>query len=136
MKKETKKILFIYIPLYIAIIITSLFFLIFKMYTISYIFFIPSLFLFPIFLTFYKLPKKTNKHQMHLILSIILRYIFIFLSLFIPAIMWFYLPNGKDSTNALFLLVPFFEIFIDYFIIFIWFVFDNKHKPEEEKNEF
>lgn len=136
MKKETKKILLIYIPLYTAIAITSLIFLILKMYTLSYIFFIPCLFLFPIFLTFYKLPKKTNRHPMSLILSIILRYVLIFLAIFTPAIMWFYLPNGKDSVNALFLLVPFIEIFTDYLIIFVWFVFDNKGKLRKKNNEF
>lgn len=134
MKSNKKLYLSIFLPLYSIIGITSLVFLCLQRYGVAIFFAFPLLFLFPIFLTFVKIPKEMDKHIFLLVLSFLLRYLFVACAIVIPTLLWNYLPSLKETTNSFFVLVPFLEVFFVYNIVIVLYVLDSK-KEIQRMNE-
>ena len=106
MNKQTKILIFIFSLLYVGIFIPSIVFLCLGMYGEMMFFVLPSIFLVPIFLSFYKIPKKTNRHPFLLFLSFLLRYLLDIAAIVLPSLLWFLIPELKESVSNIFNLVP------------------------------
>ncbi len=129
---KKKKILFlIFSLLYLGIIVPSIVFLCMGKYGEAMFFLLPSIFLIPIFLSFYKIPQKTNRHPFLLFLTFLLRYLLDIVAIVLPSLLWFLIPELKESVSNIFNLVPFFEVFLVYNIVIVFFIFDSKAQAHE-----
>lgn len=136
MNKTKKVIRFTFISLYIIIAISAITLLTMKYYGIAILISVPSVFLIPIYLTFHKIPKKTNQHVFFLVISIISRYLLAIIAMLTPALIWYYIPTIKENTNAIFLLLPFIEIIFIYTIVIVQNIIESKPiKDKESKHE-
>ncbi len=131
MNKQTKILILIFSLLYLGILIPSIIFLCLGKYGEMMFFLLPSLFLVPIFLSFYKIPKKTNRHPFLLFLSFFLRYLLDILAIVLPSLLWFLVPELKESVSNFFNLVPFFEVFLVYNIVIVFYIVDSKTQAEK-----
>lgn len=135
--KKHKYIPFILLTiLYIGVFVTSIVFLFLKQFGNAIFFSIPLFFLFPVFLTFYKVPKNPNKHIFLFILTILIRYLCDVALILIPTLIWYYIPQIKENTSSLMVLVPFLELFVVYNITIIFYIVDSKQEIQRmNKNE-
>ncbi len=131
MNKQTKILILIFSLLYAGIFIPSVIFLCLSMYGEMMFFLFPSVFLVPIFLTFYKIPKKTNRHPFLLFLSFLLRYLLDIAAIVLPSLLWFLIPELNESVSNIFNLVPFFEVFLVYNIVIVFYIIDSKTQAYE-----
>lgn len=135
MKPRKKGILITFILYYLALWISTITLLFLHHEGIAMLLGLPTFFLLPIYLTFSHVPERTDRHRFFLIMSILLRYLLITLALLIPALLWYYLPDIKAKTNAIFLLLPFFEVFIVYNIVNVENILDAKQIKDKEKKK-
>lgn len=134
MKNSKKIIRYIFITIYGIIFLSCLILCCLNLLSYALLLIIPSIFLIPIFLTFYKIPERTNRHSGKLILLIVLRYFLDALAMAIPALVWYFIPSIKESVSAVFLLTPFFQVFLIYIIIIVLSILETKpSKKNDEK---
>lgn len=125
MKKHSKTFILFSI-IYFIILICVIVFLCLKQYGVSILIGAPSLFLIPIYLSFKKIPERTNKHIFTLIVLIIGRYFLALIAMLLPTLLWYYIPTIKEQTNSLLLLIPFIEVIFVYNIVIVENIFDSK----------
>ena len=135
MTKEKRNLIIVFSTIYILITGTCIGFLIAGLYGHILFFGFPLFFIYPIFLTFYKVPKRINYHVAKFIFQIILRYLMIGVAIAIPALIRFFVPWIQETVNALFLLVPFFEVILVYIIIMILFIIKSKQEVNNTKDK-
>ena len=135
MTTEKKSLIIVFSTIYILILGACIGLLIAGLYGHILFFGFPALFLIPIFLTFYKAPKKTNYHVGMFIFQILVRYLMIGVAIAIPALIRYFVPAIQESVNALFLLVPFFEVILVYIIIMILFIIKSKQEANKVKDK-
>jgi hypothetical protein len=119
---------FIFAVIYTIILALVIVFLCLGKWGISMLCGVPSVFLIPIFLTFYKIPEKTNKHSFLLVMLTITRYLLSLIGILLPAVLWYFIPVLKESANAFLLLVPFVEIILVYNIVAIMSIVESKRQ--------
>ena len=134
MKTKTDKTALIgFILLYTSIVIVTIVFLCLKNYGGAIFAFLPSFFLYPIYLTFTKTPKRADLSLGLLILLILLRAVLVALAFIIPLLMWYFLDVIRAQTSLLFLLFPLFEVFFIYNIVVV--VYIRKDKKTNKKKD-
>ena len=127
MKKRNSLYLIITLScLFLMIGLTTIIFLCIGKYGESLFFIIPAIFLFPMFLTFYKTPENANYHVFKLIVLYVSRFLLAILAILIPALIWYFIPNLKENVASFYLLFPFFEVFLLYNITAVYFMIDSK----------
>ena len=85
MTNQKRNLVILFSSLYAAIIIAVIVLCSLNLFGYALLMGVPAPFLLPIFLSFYKIPKKTNRHAFLLVLSIIGRYVLDILAILIPA---------------------------------------------------
>lgn len=126
MNKQKRNLIITFSSLYMVLLIAVIVLCCLKLFGYAILTIVPAPFLIPIFLTFYKVPKKTNRHAFLLILSIIGRYLLDTLAILIPALLWYYIPYLKENVASIFLLIPFFEVIFIYNIVAVLYIIQSK----------
>lgn len=126
MTNQKRNLIILFSSLYAAIIIAVIVLCSLNLFGYALLTGVPAPFLLPIFLSFYKIPKKTNRHVFLLVLSIIGRYVLDILAILIPALLWYYIPYLKENVSAIFLLIPFFEVIFIYNIVVVLYIIQSK----------
>ena len=124
--KKHPLLISIFIGIYVIIVTLVIVFLCLGKYGISMLCGVPSLFLVPIYLTFEKIPEKTDRHAAILILLIIARYLFAIIAILLPSLLWYYIPLLKESANAFLLLIPLVEVILVYNIVIVSNIAESK----------
>lgn len=132
-KKEKIGVYLSFGLIYLLVLGFTIYFLVSKNYGYIILVTLPSVFLIPVFLTFYRVPKEPNHHKFMNFLCIALRYLMVFSAIFFPALLWYKIEWIHESVLSYFLLIPALEILFVYIIIFVLFIFLGKDEDQARK---
>ena len=117
MKKEPQYSLLFLGPVYFVIILATIILLSLQKWAYSVIVVLPTLFLYPIWLTFIKSRDyQGTKKAPHYLLRF-LRYLLVILAILIPALLYSYVPFFFSALQGFSLLIPPSEVLILYRLI-------------------
>lgn len=117
MKKEPKYSLLFLGPVYFVIILATIILLSLQKWAYSVIVVLPTLFLYPIWLTFIKSRDYQGKKKAPHYLLRFLRYLLVILAILIPALLYSYVPFFFSALHGFSLLIPPSEVLILYRLI-------------------
>ena len=117
MKKEPKHSLLFLGPVYFVIILATIILLSLQKWAYSVIVVLPTLFLYPIWLTFIKSRDYQGKKKATHYLLRFLRYLLVILAILIPALLYSYVPFFFSALQGFSLLIPPSEVLILYRLI-------------------
>lgn len=131
MKKIKKKEFLSIIAISSICILSAIVLLCLNLYKEILFFLFPLPFALIIFFSFL-FPRKVLGHGFKLFLSIFIRYLAIIISILVPTLIWYFIPNFKD-VSAYYIFASFDIVLVTYIISIVCNLSKERGKNEEKK---